>query len=515
MRDQAALKLEADAQRGPTRTEGPGGGAPGDVSAPNGSLKSTAARGAVWAFAGYGGGQLLRFGGNLILTRMLFTEAFGLMALVNVFLQGLQLFSDIGIGPSIIQNARGDERRFLDTAWTMQVARGVLLFAAACAAALPIAGFYDEPSLAALLPVAAATTILSGFASTKLFTLNRHLALGRLTLLELGSQVVGLATMVAWARLSPSVWALVAGSVAVTLVKTVGSHALLPGTNNRLAWSSDAARAVFHFGKWIFLSTVLTFLVGQSDRLVFGKLIPLGMLGVYSIGLMIAFLPQMALGHVALSLVFPLYSRIHNRGEDIVPTFRRVRLATLTLGAWMLSGLIAGGQAAVELLYDWRYVDAGWVVQVLSLGGWFFALEASNGAGLLALGRASWVAASNAGKLVGMLVLIPIGYQVYGFPGAVCGFALAEVFKYAVSAYAASRAALPGRLQDLGLTALLFAAAHLGWIAERRIALAGGGPGARSLVVLAVSTVLFLPLGVHLFRSFHSQGRSAETRGDA
>jgi hypothetical protein len=36
-------------------------------------------------------------GRNLILTRLLFPEAFGLMALVQVFVVGLQMFSDIGI----------------------------------------------------------------------------------------------------------------------------------------------------------------------------------------------------------------------------------------------------------------------------------------------------------------------------------------------------------------------------------------------------------------------------------
>jgi O-antigen/teichoic acid export membrane protein len=116
------LALRADAERGSQRTAG---AAPASAQ----PLRTLAARGAVWTVAGYGGGQALRFLGNLILTRLLFGEAFGLMALVNVFLQGLQLFSDDGIGPSILPHARGADRRFLDTAWTMQVVRGFVLFA--------------------------------------------------------------------------------------------------------------------------------------------------------------------------------------------------------------------------------------------------------------------------------------------------------------------------------------------------------------------------------------------------
>ena len=146
-----------------------------------------AARGTLWTVLGYGGGQMLRFVGNLVLTRLLFEEAFGLMALVWVFMQGLVLFSDIGIGPSIIQNKRGDEPRFLNTAWTIQVGRGLLLYLAAFAGAIPFARFYNEPLLATIIPVAGLAAVISGFYSSKLFTMNRHLKVGLVAIVEISS----------------------------------------------------------------------------------------------------------------------------------------------------------------------------------------------------------------------------------------------------------------------------------------------------------------------------------------
>ncbi len=58
-------------------------------------------RSASWLMIGYGGSQALRLASNLILTRILFPEAFGLMALVTVVTVGLSLFSDVGIGGMI------------------------------------------------------------------------------------------------------------------------------------------------------------------------------------------------------------------------------------------------------------------------------------------------------------------------------------------------------------------------------------------------------------------------------
>ena len=108
-----------------------------------------AMRSSAWTIFGFVASQGIRFGSNLILTRLLFPEAFGMMALVTVAMVGLSNFSDMGTAPSIAYNPRGDDPSFLDTAWTLHVVRGVLLWLAACALAWPFARFYGEPMLVA------------------------------------------------------------------------------------------------------------------------------------------------------------------------------------------------------------------------------------------------------------------------------------------------------------------------------------------------------------------------------
>ena len=68
------------------------------------SLKQMATHGSLWTIAGYGTSQVLRFGSNLVLAKLLFPQAFGLMAIVNGVMQGLVMFSDVGIGQSIIRH---------------------------------------------------------------------------------------------------------------------------------------------------------------------------------------------------------------------------------------------------------------------------------------------------------------------------------------------------------------------------------------------------------------------------
>lgn len=409
----------------------------------------------------------MRFVGNWALAALLLEEHFGLMALVNVLLIGLQLFSDVGIGPAIVQNERGDERRFLDTAWTVQVLRGVALAGFAAALAVPFAHLYEDARLAQIVPWAGTSALIAGFNSTKLFSVGRHLRLERLVVVEIGSQIASLAAMVTWAWVDKSVWALVAGGLVGAFVRMLLSHLALPGTGNRFAWDANAARAMLSFGRWIFFSTVLTFCVQQSDRLIFGKMIPKDLLGVYSMGVMLATMPTTALGSLANGVLFPYLSRLARDGRDLGAVFDQRREPLLALVGWVLGGLVAGGPAIVRLFYDERWQAAGWIVQLLALAGWFAALEITNGSLLLARGDSRLVAAAGAGKLFGMIVLIPIGHYLAGFEGAVAGYAAAELVRYAVSfAAVRSRGVRAGRL-DVRLFLNWFAAVLLGLAAAR------------------------------------------------
>ena len=432
------------------------------------SLAGRAMRGAMWSVVGFGAQQVLRLGGNLILTRLLFAEAFGLMALVLVVQQGLALFSDIGIGPAIVQNKRQDEA-FLNTAFTLQVVRGVVLTLVGIALGQPVAAFYEEPELAYLLPFVVLTALISGFNSTRVFTLNRELSLGPLQVVIIVSQAVGLVVMILWALVHRSVWALAVGSVVQSLVYMLMTHFFLPGIRNRLAWEAKAVKAQIRFGRWIFVSTILTFLTMQSDRLVFGKLFSVGMLGVYSIGAMIAALPMMIVSLLRGRVMFPTYSRVYLQKGELGGAFDRARKPVLLLAGWAFSGLLAGGPVAARLLYDERYHGAGWVVQALSVGGWFLAMSLTHDAALLAMGRPQWLSAASAAKLLGMFVLIPGGYFAGGYiapemaiPGAVLGYSASEVLRHATTSYAMRRAKLSTVRLDLTLTAMVAAIGALG-----------------------------------------------------
>jgi O-antigen/teichoic acid export membrane protein len=434
------------------------------------SLGSRALRAAFFAFGKRGGGQVVRLLSNLVLTRLLMAEAFGLMALVAVLLQALDMFSDIGIGPSIIRSERGDDPAFLDTIWTVQLVRGVGVWIIACVVAAPFAHLYNQPLLAQMIPVAGFNAVLNGLLSTKLYTQNRRLHLGRVMVQELAAQIAGTLVMIVLAYVWRTVWALVAGAVLTTALRSLLSYVLLPGRNNRLRWEPAARAELMGFGRWVFLSTMLTFTSQSADRLIFGKLVAIDVLGVYGIGKMMAAAPAEAMSHIGLNVVFPYYSEIVTSGKPLRDVYDRARRPLLVFSGACLSLLAASGGALIDTLYDRRYAAAGWVVQVLAIGAWFNVLWSTNVAALLALGKSKWMAATTFVKTLAIIALVPLGFRLHGFSGAVAGLAVAEVVQLVVSSAAVARQKLCSIWQDVPLSLLVLTSTLAGFWAGPGIA---------------------------------------------
>lgn len=351
-------------------------------------LRSRVFRGATITLAGTGGQQLLRLISNLTLTRLLFPEAFGLMALIQTFMVGLQMFSDIGIRPSIIQNKRGEDPDFLNTAWTIQIIRGVVLWLISCGLAWPLSIFYEEPLILLLLPVVGFGAVIAGFATTKTAVANRQIKLGRQTVIGLTCQVIGLTVMIIFAWIWPSVWALVIGSLVSSALSVIAGHRFMEGTSNRLRWEPAAARDLLNFGQFIFLSTLAGFFVNQGDKVVLGRLVSFADLGIYNIGFFMASFPMMLGGVLAERILFPLYREI--RPSEGIHNRRKIgRARNLLTGSMVLMvGILAlAGDWLVNLLYDPRYAPAGPMLIVLALMAIPRALTIGNSQLLLAEGN--------------------------------------------------------------------------------------------------------------------------------
>jgi O-antigen/teichoic acid export membrane protein len=383
-----------------------------------------------WMTMSYGTVQLLRLANNVILARILAPPIFGLMAVVNAIRTGVELLSDVGIMQNIISSPRGEDPLFYDTAWTLQALRGLVLAALCMLMAVPIARFFHYPQLAVILPIASLFFVFTGFDSTARALAQKQLQVARVALFDIGITFIALVAQVTIALITPTVWALVLGSVITGAATLISSFLFLPGLRHRFIVDPESARQLMRFGRWVFLSSIVYFFAMNFDRLYFAKQISLSQLGVYGIARSLA---DMVTLFVARASSFVLYPSVAAAG--LAPVDLRKRLLrgrrTLLLGAAVgMGAFLAVSQIIVRLLYDARYSEAAWILPVLCVGVWFGILTSTNDSILMGLARPAYPALSNAAKLITYVVGVPLAFVFYGFTAAVAVIAIGELVKY-------------------------------------------------------------------------------------
>lgn len=383
----------------------------------------------VWTIGGHASSQALRLISNLLMTRLLMPEAFGIMAIANTFIIGLALFSDVGLGQSVVRSKRSEEATFTNTVWTMQVARGLLICLVALGLALALGAaahgevfandsVYSRPELPWILALLSLSPAIAGLESTKMALAGRALNVKLITFIEIGSQVGALCLMLAWAYLAPSIWVLAVGAVAASFIRTLLTHAVLPGAANHFHWDKEAVAEVFGYGKWIFLSSILGFVVLNGDKLILGGLVDASALGMFSLASFLVSAIQLVFNKLSSSVAFPTFCEVaRTRPQDLRNTYYKLRLPIEIASLFAAGFLFAAGHLVANILYDQRYQQVGILLEILSIS----LLEVRYGVAgqcLMAMGHSKAFTILIAIRLPLVVLTLPAAYATYGLQGA-------------------------------------------------------------------------------------------------
>jgi O-antigen/teichoic acid export membrane protein len=406
--------------------------------APETRLQDRVLKAGSWTLAGYGVNLCVRLLANLILTRLLFPEAFGAVAAAAALTMGLALITDFGVGPVIIQSPRGEQVGFLRTAWVFQLWRCTLLWIillGLCALLhlpairnlLPAGSVFANPSFALVTASLGLTLVLGGAESTCIFLNIRRLNYRPIVTIELISRIVMLPLMIIWAWIAPSVWALVGGTLTASVLRLVLSHTVIPGPRMGLNWEKDHLQEIVRFGRWIAVSSFATFIAQQSDVILLGILMPGSVLGLYSVAKLLVDAGEGLLEKLNSALALPVMGEVLRKDPSkLQDRYYRFRLP-IELTAGLLGGcLFAAGQFVVNFLYDARYAEAGMMLSILALGTATYPFLIIRSA-FTATGDAHIVAAISILQAVSLVVCMAIGFFAFGLLGVVGGVALHRI----------------------------------------------------------------------------------------
>jgi O-antigen/teichoic acid export membrane protein len=404
-------------------------------SPPPAGLRARVMNAGVWIVAGFGVDAVLRLVTSLVMTRLLVPESFGLMAVAISIPSGLALLSDIGVRSNIIGNREVLGNELLRTAWTIQAIHGFalwiaimllsgLLFLLQTKHLLPAGSALAHPLLPPVLALTGAIPAIGGLNSVNLYVQQRAIYFGPAALRTLLSKIAALPVMFLWAYLDRSVWALVAGAIVSQAVLAILSHVLVPGTAMRFAWDRSKAAAIVGGGKWIALSSAGGFIASRGDRLVLAAILTGEQLGLYAIAWMLAEVARSLFNALHGQVTLPVLSEVlRTRPSAIKDVYYKYRRLIDLLCFGLAAFFWIAGQAIVELLYDDRYREAGWILQALGLSLASVPFRMIDQA-LIANNEWSKFSFHSASMSVSFVAAVVFGQAFFGWTGAIWAVAL-------------------------------------------------------------------------------------------
>jgi len=368
------------------------------------TLSKKVVRGGVWIFSLRILNRGLDFFRIIILARLLSPTDFGLFGVAILSISVFETFSQTGFNFALIQK-KESIKTYLDTAWTISALRGLALFILVFFSAPIIAAFFNAPQATLIVRFLAISLIFNGFQNIGILFFQKELEFNRLFLLEISTTITSFASTIILAVLLKNVWALVIGGLLANFVRfcisyVIQSYRPIPKIEK------DKVLELFSFGKWIFLSTIVIFLVRQGDDFFLGKVLGVTALGFYQMAFMIGNLPSSEITGIISQVAFPTYTKLKSTPGKLNEAY----IKTISFIA-LISFPFAGGIFVLAPYFTTLFLGEKWLpivtpLQILAISGLIRSIVATGGSLFNAIGKPRFDFKMNLWRLIIIIVTI-------------------------------------------------------------------------------------------------------------
>ncbi len=455
---------------------------------PSGNVGERTVKSGIWVGLINISDRLLQLVMVVVLARLLGPQAFGLMGVALLALSALQRFSQVGIEDALVQRAEENIDALLDTAWTIQVVRGLAVAAIAYLVAPGLGALFDEPAAVDLVRVVALAPAILAFRNPGMVYLRKDLEFHRQFVYTASGTLTRVTVSIGWALVSPTVWALVAGFIASNAVMLVASY-VVHDYRPRPGFDRDHARDLFGYGKWILGSGVVDFLYSEGDDAFVGAFLGVASLGLYQVAYRLSNAPATEVAHLISRVMFPAYSKVQTDAERLRRGFLTTVQLTTFVSVPLGVGLIAVTPQFVAVLGP-EWAPMVLPMQVLTLYGILRSCRSPTTPLFKSVGRPDLLAKLQFGKLLLLATFIYPAASWAGLTGVSLVVVGTELLALPVAHYLAL-GLTNGRARDI-LGLLAYPAAGSAVMAGVVLALASALPAMGPLLELAV----LVPAGV-------------------
>ena len=385
-------------------------------------------------FSGNAAASLMLLARNLLISRLIPVEDYGIAATFAVAMAVVEMASQLGLQQMIVQAREGDDPKFQAALQGFQVLRGVIAGVMLFFLAGTIATFLRIPEVAWAYQLMATVPILNALQHFDIHRLNRQMQF--LPMVLTGAVPALLSLLAVWPL---AIWmndyrVMLYALIGQALVATVTSH-LAAERSYKLSLNRAIISQALSFGWPLLINGVLLFAVFQGDKIIVGRELGMAPLAIFAMGVTLSLTPTLVMTKSAQNLFLPSLSRQaktrQSTPHDFNQTAQAMLQATILNGALVVVAILLSGPWLVSFILGPEYEPLTQILvlfavqqglRVLKTGPNVIALSCgntlnamlSNLVRVLSLPFAWWALVHGGGTLVTLLI-IGIYAEVLGF----------------------------------------------------------------------------------------------------
>ena len=358
--------------------------------------------------------QLFRWGATFWVIRQLNPNDYGIMAIAEILINLLVALNFLCIGNIIIRH-KCISKSVMGTLFSFCLLLGFGLFIIQFLSAPYLAVFYDTPEAKSVLQVLAVLYILESFNVIPFAILAKKLEFKRLSQIDLVSGILHPISIVIAATLGLGYWSLAIGTLVRTSVRFLMANFTYPSFYT-VKWHVKKASKLMKFGIQNSISSGIAQIGNSLDFIIGGVLFSTNAIGIYQVGLQIAFIPLRKISPELRRLSFPAFSKIKNDLKLVTAYYKKtIRLFSCIIFPifWGLSFL--SEEIIINILTD-KWLESAVIIKIIC---WALPLKLLNEMSLTvlnALGKADLLIKNSLISATTLLFFI-IAFQFMGIQG--------------------------------------------------------------------------------------------------
>ncbi len=376
----------------------------------------TVAKGIFWSGSTKVVTRLVGFVKIAILARILTPYDFGLFGIAALVLAFLEIITETGINVFFVQG-EGEVEDYIDTAWLVSIARGVVIFLLLYFNADLIADFFGNSSAINIIRIVSFVALLRGFINPAVVMMQKNMEFKKEFWFQLTIFLVETIVAVVLAIIIRTPESLGYAMLIAVGVETFLSFFIF---KLRPTFSFDFAklRHVIGRGKWVTFSKLALYGYEEGDDIVVGKILNSNALGIYQMAYKISSLPLTEVAQVFGKVAFPVYTNISKDKQRLKKAYLKTAL-TVTLLVLPFGLLFYFFPAfVVNIILGSNWLSAVDILKILAVFGVAKAILYTAHPLFHAVKKQEYVATSILVSFIGMFVTIFPLVFIYGINGA-------------------------------------------------------------------------------------------------